>query len=332
MKNFLVTGAEGFIGSHLVEFLLKKNKNVKALILYNTENSWGNLEHLKKKKLKNLKVEFFDIRDFNRVLYLTKKIDIIINLAALISIPYSYSSPDSYFDTNIIGTKNILNSAIKNKVKRTILTSTSEIYGTAQYKPITEFHPINPQSPYAASKAAGDLIGLSYQKSFNIDLKIVRPFNCYGPRQSPRAIIPNIINQLLSGNILRLGNTNTFRDYTYINDTVNALYKISTLENYSGEVFNISNNKNYKILDIIKIIKRLMNINSKIIIQKSHERIRSKTSEVYNLIGDNVKAKKILKWNPSYHGLKGFEQGLLETIEWNKKNFSSFKSNSIYFK
>ena len=325
MKIF-ITGAEGFIGSHLTEKLVKLGHYVKALVLYNSFNSCGWLEDLNKKKNKNLDIVYGDVRDENFIYNQTKKIDAIFHLAALISIPYSYNSYHSFVDTNINGTINILSSAKRNKTKKVFITSTSEVYGTAQKIPINESHPLNPQSPYAATKVAADQISLSFFKSYGLPVTILRPFNTYGPRQSARAIIPTVLSQVLSKKEkINLGNISTSRDFTYIDDTVNAFVKALNSKNIQGRTINISSNNRIFIKDLLIKIKNITN--SKFQIFQDKKRFRPKKSEVEVLVGDNKLAKKYLKWSPKFASSNNFDLGLKKTIDWLKKpeNLSKYK-------
>ena len=325
--NIFVTGACGFIGSHLVEKLVRNNYNVKALVFYNNRNNYGWLENLDKKVLKNVSIVTGDIRDQDLMIKYTRKMDAVIHLAALISIPYSYLSPQNYIDTNINGTHNILLAAKKNKLTKVIITSTSEVYGTALKVPIDEDHSLNAQSPYAATKIAADQLALSFYKSYNLPVTILRPFNTFGPRQSARAIIPTILSQILNNNsTIKLGNINPIRDFTYVEDTCNAF--LSTLKNKRiiGETINIGNNFEISIREILNILKEDYNFKFRIKIDK--KRIRPKKSEVFRLYASNKKAKKLLGWKPKFNGHNGFNKGLEETIRWltNKNNLSLYKS------
>ncbi len=325
--NIFVTGACGFIGSHLVEKLVKNNFNVKALTFYNNRNHYGWLENLDKKILKNVSIVTGDIRDQELMNKYTQKMDAVIHLAALISIPYSYISPQNYIDTNIIGTHNILQSSIKNKIDKVIITSTSEVYGTALKIPIDESHPLNAQSPYAASKISADQLALSFYKSYNLPITILRPFNTYGPRQSARAIIPTILSQILSNNsIIRLGNLNPIRDFTFVDDTCDAFLCALKNKKIIGETINIGNNFEISIRNILNILKDDYNFKFRIKIDK--KRIRPKKSEVFRLYASNKKAKKLLGWKPKYKGYSGFNKGIEKTIRWltNKNNLSLYKS------
>ena len=324
----LITGSEGFIGSHLVELLVKSGYKVTALTLYNSFNDIGWLKNIDKKVLEKIKIFNGDIRDKSLVDEILKNKDVVINLAALIGIPYSYKSVESYVDTNVKGTMNLLNSAKKYKVKRFIQTSTSEVYGTAKYIPIDEKHPLSGQSPYAASKIASDQLALSYYRSFDLPVTILRPFNTFGPRQSLRAVIPTIISQcLFNDGIVKLGNINTTRDFVFINDTVNAFRLAIKNKNILGEVINIGNNFEISIKEIIKNISQITN--KKIKIKIENKRIRAKKSEVYRLYSDNRKAKKILKWKLNYSGINGFRKGLSETINWQLNNRDLILNNDV---
>ena len=320
MKNILVTGAGGFIGSHLVELLTKKGYNVKAFVHYNSNNSWGWLDNCSIKN--SIEIVSGDIRDFDSVKNSMKSVDTVFHLAALIGIPYSYVSPLAYIKTNIEGTYNILEASRNYNLKNVIITSTSETYGTAQYVPIDEKHPSVGQSPYAASKVSADELSLSYYRSFNLPVKIVRPFNTYGPRQSARAIIPTVISQILSGKKdIELGNLNPTRDLTFVKDTVEGFYQISKAEKLIGSATNIGMNDEITINDLVILISKLMNteikINSKI------DRIRPEKSEVERLYCNNKRILENTLWKPKYN----LNSGLLETIEWMKKNINNYKSD-----
>ena len=325
--NILITGACGFIGSHLVEKLVKGHHNVRAFTFYNSRNSHGWLDDIDSKILKDLDLISGDIRDYDLLYKQTKKIDVIVHLAALIGIPYSYHAVKSYIDTNITGTYNVLNSARANNVSKTIITSTSEVYGTAQSVPIKEDHLLNAQSPYAASKIAADQLALSFYKSYGLPVTIIRPFNTFGPRQSARAIIPTIVTQLLKEKVIRLGNLTPTRDFTYIEDTVNAFISAIKTKKISGEVINIGSKFEISIKDILKIINKDFGYHFDVKIDK--KRIRSKSSEVYRLYAFNAKAAKILKWRPKYNGLKGFKKALQKTINWfsDPKNLKYYNSD-----
>ena len=313
-----VTGSEGFIGSHLVEKLVDLGHSVKALVLYNSFNDIGNLKFIDKKKISKLKIIFGDIKDeffLNKNFY---DCDVIINLAALIGIPYSYNAPNSYIDNNLNGVLNLLNLATQNIKIHLILTSTSEVYGTAQYVPIDENHPINTQSPYAASKAACDNLAISYYKSFNTKVSILRPFNTFGPRQSLRAVIPTIITQAINGEQIFIGDINPTRDFTYVEDLCDAYVRVINNKKSLGNIINVASNFEVSIKDIIKEVSYILK--KKLIIISSEVRKRPKKSEVYRLYGLNKKAKKIIKWQPKINGLKGFKKNLFKTINWYAQN------------
>ena len=326
MKIF-VTGADGFIGSHLVEKLVKMGHKVKAFTFYNYRGSKGWLDTLDLKLLKNLDLVTGDIRDYNFLEKQTKGFDVVYHLAALISIPYSYHSPKSYIDTNIIGTYNVLQSSQNNNISKVIITSTSEVYGTAQSVPINENHPLNAQSPYAATKIGADQLALSFYKSFNLPVTILRPFNTYGPRQSARAVIPTIISQLISKNkSIRIGNLSPKRDFTFVEDTVQA-FVLALKKNISGEVINIGSRFEISIQGIFDIFKKDFNYDFKVVVDKN--RIRPKKSEVFRLLASDIKARKLLHWQPKYKGINGFKKGLEKTIDWfsNPDNLRLYNSN-----
>ena len=326
--KILVTGADGFIGSHLSEALVKKGHEVTAFVYYNAFNSFGWLDNIDEKIKKSLKIFPGDIRDENLVRKAIKDCDVIINLAALIGIPYSYNSPKSYLETNAQGTLNILQSAKDYGIKKVIHTSTSEVYGTAKYIPIDENHPLDGQSPYSASKIAADHLAISFYKSFDTPVSIIRPFNTYGPRQSARAIIPTIILQMINGNKeISLGSVKTTRDFSFIDDTVDAYMAAIKATDVNGEVINLGSGHETSIVDLVKIINTIMKKNCKIITDK--KRIRPKKSEVERLLSSNSKAFKKLRWKPKYIGRTGLIKGLTKTIEWfnKKENFSRYKSD-----
>ena len=323
-KKVLITGADGFIGSHLTEFLLDKGYDVRAFVCYNSFNSNGWLDSLTKETRK--KIDFFpgDIRDPNGVREAMKGIDIVFHLAALIAIPFSYHSPDSYIDTNVKGTLNIIQAARDNKVKRLIITSTSEVYGTAQFVPITELHPKQPQSPYSASKIGADAIADSFYRSFELPITIVRPFNTYGPRQSARAVIPTIISQLLNGaEEIKLGDITPTRDLLFVKDTVNGFLKIAECDELIGHEVNIATQSEISIGDLAQQLINKINPKAKIITDSV--RLRPEKSEVFRLFGSNEKLKTYTDWNQNYT----LEEGLKETIDWfsKKENLDQYKSD-----
>ncbi len=317
MKKILITGGCGFIGSNLAEYFLKKKYKVTVLDKYNFKNNWGWLE---KKNYKNLEVRLGDIRDFDFVNKSTNGVNSVIHLAALIGIPFSYISPLAYIQTNVIGTYNILESCNVNKIKNLIITSTSEVYGSAKYEPMDENHPTFSQSPYAATKKSADELALSYFNSFNLPVKIIRPFNTFGPRQSPRAIIPNITYQLLNKKIkkVKIGNLSPKRDYTYVEDLCEAFYKIHNSKRH-GEIFNTGTGKNISIIELYDKITKLLKIKKPLDIEK--KRKRKKTSEVNSLRCNNEKIYFHLKWKPKTK----FDTGLKKTIKWIEKNQSIYK-------
>ena len=327
--RILVTGACGFIGSHLVEKLVKKNFKVKAFTFYNSIGSNGWIDNIDKKIIKDTEIISGDIRDQEFLLKNSKKTDVIIHLAALIGIPYSYQAVKSYIDTNINGTYNILNAARENNISKTLITSTSEVYGTAQRVPITEDHRLSAQSPYAASKIGADQLALSYNKSFDLPVTIIRPFNTFGPRQSTRAIIPSIITQISSNKkLIKLGNLNPTRDFTYVEDTANAFIAAIKRKNISGKTINIGNSFEISIRNILKILKNDFGYKFEVVIDK--KRVRTKNSEVDRLFASNLKAKKLLKWKPEFGGVNGFKEGLEKTINWfsNPKNLKFYNSDT----
>lgn len=321
-QSVLVTGADGFIGSHLVELLLEHGYKVRALAQYNSFNYRGWLEDVK--QTSGLEIVMGDIRDPFFTEKLTKDIDLVFHLAALIAIPYSYVAPQSYVETNINGTLNICNASLKNKVKRVLVTSTSEVYGTAQYVPIDEKHPLQPQSPYSASKIGADAMAMSFYNSFDLPLTIVRPFNTYGPRQSARAIIPTIITQIASGvKEIKLGDTSPTRDFNYVKDTCNGFLQIMASDNTIGKEVNISSNSEVSVLNIFSLISEIMKSECKII--SDEQRLRPEKSEVFRLWGDNSLIQQLTGWKPEFD----LKQGLEKTIEWYNKpeNLRKFKTN-----
>lgn len=318
--SILVTGADGFIGSHLTEELVKQGKKVRAFTYYNSFNTWGWLDTLSKDILNEIEVFTGDIRDPNGVREAMKDIDEVYHLAALIAIPFSYHSPDSYVDTNIKGTLNVLQAARDLGTSRILVTSTSEVYGTAQYVPIDEKHPYQGQSPYSATKIGADRIAESFYRSFDMPITIVRPFNTYGPRQSARAVIPTIIAQLLAGRKeIRLGSLTPTRDFNYVKDTINGFIEISKSTNTIGEEINIATQREISIGELAKEMINQINPNAKIICEE--ERLRPENSEVNRLLGSNEKIKRMTDWEPSYT----LEQGLAETIDWIRNNLDKYK-------
>jgi NAD dependent epimerase/dehydratase len=326
LKNLsiLVTGADGFIGSHLTEQLVKNGYKVRAFVYYNSFNSNGWLDSLSI-DVKS-KIDFFpgDIRDPNGVRKAMEGIDIVFHLAALIAIPFSYHSPDSYIDTNVKGTLNIIQAARDFKVKRILITSTSEVYGTAQFVPITESHPKQPQSPYSASKIGADALSDSFYRSFDLPITIVRPFNTFGPRQSARAVIPTIITQLLNGiSEIKLGDTSPTRDLLFVKDTVDGFIKIAESDLLIGHEVNIATQSEISVGDLANLIISQIKPDAKVI--SDDVRLRPAKSEVFRLFGSNEKIKSLTNWKQNY----SLEEGLKETIEWfrNKENLLQYKAD-----
>ena len=326
--KILVTGADGFIGSHLVESLVRQGHEVKAFTLYNSFNSWGWLDFCDQDVKNNFEVFSGDIRDPYGVRNSMIDCSKVFHLALLIAIPYSYHSPDTYIDTNVKGTLNVLQAARDLNIEKLVHTSTSEVYGTARYVPIDENHPLQGQSPYSASKIGADQIAISFYHSFNLPLTITRPFNTYGPRQSARAVIPTIIIQILSGERkIKLGKISPTRDFNYIDDTVSGF--ISAMNNKSsiGEVINLGSNYEISIEETAKLIANILNVEIEIVTDEP--RMRPEHSEVERLWADNSKAKEILNWTPNFQGKDGFKKGLEKTIDWfsDPINLNRYKSN-----
>ncbi|ENH98109.1 NAD-dependent epimerase/dehydratase [Gracilibacillus halophilus YIM-C55.5] len=322
MKNILITGAEGFIGSHLTEELVKRGNKVKGFVYYNSFNSWGWLDTLPEEIMKEVEVFTGDIRDPNGVKEAMKDIDEVYHLAALIAIPFSYHSPDTYVDTNIKGTLNVLQAGRELDVSRLLITSTSEVYGTAQYVPIDEHHPYQGQSPYSATKIGADRLAESFYRSFETPLTIVRPFNTYGPRQSARAVIPTIITQLLTGKEeIELGSLTPTRDFNYVKDTVNGFIEIAKSNKTVGEEINIATQKEISIGELAEELIRQINPKAKIV--TDDQRLRPEKSEVNRLLGSNDKITSLTNWKPNYT----FEEGLTETIEFFRKNLEKYKTD-----
>lgn len=324
----LVTGADGFIGSHLTEALVRGSCEVRAFALYNSFNSWGWLDHCTPDVKGQFEVFAGDIRDPHGVRKAMQGCDAVLHLAALIGIPYSYHSPDTYVDTNVKGTLNVVQAARELGVGKVVHTSTSEVYGTARFIPITEEHPLHGQSPYAASKIGADQIALSFFTSFGTPVVTLRPFNTYGPRQSARAVIPAIITQIGNGQRqIKLGALHPTRDFNFVADTVAAFTAALHSENGIGEVINIGSNFEISIGDTARIIAELMGVEIEIVTDE--QRVRPDKSEVERLCAANSKAKELLGWMPSYGGLDGFRRGLVKTIEWfaNPANLARYKAD-----
>jgi NAD dependent epimerase/dehydratase len=325
-KKVLITGADGFIGSHLTEALVERGYDVRAFVYYNSFSSYGWLDSIPEKT--KSRIDFFagDIRDPNGVREAMSGVDMVFHLAALVAIPFSYHSPDSYVDTNVKGTLNIIQAARDNHVSRILITSTSEVYGTAQFVPITELHPKQPQSPYSASKIGADSISDSFYRSFELPITIVRPFNTFGPRQSARAVIPTIITQLLNGSAeIMLGDISPTRDLLFVRDTVNGFIKISECDKLIGHEVNIATQSEISIGSLAQLLINQINPNAKII--SDSIRLRPEKSEVFRLFGSNEKLKSFTGWKQKYT----LEDGLAETIKWfsKKENLRQYKS-SIY--
>jgi NAD dependent epimerase/dehydratase len=328
VKKILVTGADGFIGSHLTEDLVRKGYETKAFVLYNSFNSWGWLDHCGPDVRDQFEVFAGDIRDPHGVRKAMEGCEAVLHLAALIAIPYSYHSPDTYVDTNIKGTLNVVQAARELAVAKVVHTSTSEVYGTAQFVPITEEHPLQGQSPYSASKIGADQIAMSFYNSFSTPVSILRPFNTYGPRQSARAVIPTVITQIANNKRkIKLGLLKPTRDFNYVEDTVSGLVAALESDQAIGEVVNLGSNFEISIGDTVKMIADVMG--KEIEILTEHQRIRPDKSEVERLWADNTKAKHLLKWQPKYGGLTGFCKGLEKTVEWfiDQSNLKTYKSD-----
>ena len=327
MASILVTGADGFIGSHLTEELVRQGHSVRAFVYYNSFNSWGWLDRCSPEVKGKFEVFSGDIRDPHGVREAMKGCEAVIHLAALIAIPFSYHSPDTYVDTNMKGTLNVLQAARDLGVKRVIHTSTSEVYGTAQFVPITEDHPLQGQSPYSATKIAADQLAFSFYSSFDLPVVILRPFNTYGPRQSARAVIPTIITQIANGQKeIKLGAISPTRDFNYVKDTVDGFVATLNSKNGLGEVINLGSNFEISIKETVELIAEIMGVT--ISIAQDGDRLRPPSSEVERLWADNSKAKNILNWKPRFAGRDGLKNGLEETIAWfsHPENLSGYKS------
>ena len=322
MKKVLVTGADGFIGSHLTESLVERGYDVKAFTYYNSFNTWGWLDTIPREKLDVIEVFTGDIRDPNGVREAMKGVDGVFHLAALIAIPFSYHSPDSYVDTNIKGTLNVLQAARDLGTERIMITSTSEVYGTAQYIPIDEKHPFQGQSPYSATKIGADRLAESFYRSFNLPVSIVRPFNTFGPRQSARAVIPTIISQLLAGKEeIKLGSLMPTRDFNYVKDTAAGFIAIAESDRTIGQEINIATQQEISIGHLAEEIIRQINPKAEIVCDE--QRLRPEKSEVNRLLGSNAKLKELTDWKQQYT----FEQGIAETIEWMGHNMAAYKAD-----
>lgn len=328
--KYLVTGADGFIGSHVVETLVRQGHDVRAFVLYNSFGSWGWLDHAPQDVKGRFEVFAGDIRDPHGVRTAMKGCDIVLHLAALIAIPYSYHSPDTYIDTNIKGTLNVVQAARELCVQRVVHTSTSEVYGTARFVPITEDHPLQGQSPYSASKIGADQIALSFHASFGTPVVVLRPFNTYGPRQSARAIIPTVITQLAAGKrSIKLGALRPTRDFSFVRDTATGFIAAATADSAIGEVLNIGSGFEISIGDTARAIADVMGVEMEIITDE--QRLRPEKSEVDRLWAGTEKAAQLMNWTPAYGGLEGFKRGLAETVEWFRQptNLAGYK-HDIY--
>lgn len=328
MKKALVTGAEGFIGSHLVEALCAKGYSVRALVLYNPLNSWGWLENVPSSVKDNVEVVLGDIRDGYSLKKAMSGCDVVFHLAALISIQFSYKCPELYVDVNTKGTLNVLQAAVELGTTKVVHTSTSEVYGSAQFVPITEEHPLRPQSPYAASKVGADQLALSFFHSFDLPVTVMRPFNTYGPRQTARAVIPTIISQLADGaKEIKLGALSPTRDFTFVEDTASAFIALAESDRSVGEVIQAGSGFEISIGDTANLIKKVMGSTSEII--SDEDRMRPESSEVKRLWASNEKISKLVGWSPVYGGLDGFERGIKRTAEWfaNPANLAFYKTH-----
>jgi len=328
-KRILVTGADGFIGSHLTEHLVRSGHQVRAFVLYNSFNSWGWLDECSDEVRQSLDVFAGDIRDPHGVRTAMRDCDVVMHLAALIAIPYSYHSPDTYVDTNVKGTLNVVQAARELGIERVVHTSTSEVYGSARFVPITEEHPLQGQSPYAASKIGADQIAASFHLSFGTPVSIIRPFNTYGPRQSARAVIPTIITQIAAGaGQIRLGATHPTRDFNYVADTVRGFVAVAQSDAAVGQVVNVGSNYEISIGDTAQLIARLMGREVEFV--SDEQRLRPTGSEVERLWADNRRVRELTGWAPAFAGLPGLERGLSETIAWFREpaNLRRYKASS----
>jgi NAD dependent epimerase/dehydratase len=320
-KKVLVTGAEGFIGSHLIERLVELGADVTALVQYNSFNNWGWIDTFPKEIKKQINIFAGDIREYDNISKVIRGQEIVLHLAALIAIPYSYQSPAAYVRTNIEGTLNIMQACLDHGIEKVVHTSTSEVYGSAVYVPIDENHPLQGQSPYSASKIGADKIAESFYRSFDLPVAIIRPFNTYGPRQSARAVIPTIISQALTGNKIKLGAMHPTRDFTYVKDTVEGFIKIAMSPKTVGEVINVGSNFEISIGDLVKKVVSIIGV--EIEVEFEDKRIRPEKSEVNRLWAENLKAKELIGWQPQYT----IDQGLAETIEWFRNNLQIYKTD-----
>jgi NAD dependent epimerase/dehydratase len=320
-KKVLITGADGFIGSHLTQSLIARRAQVKALVMYNSFNTWGWIDTFTPNEKEAVDIFCGDIRETDLLKRALKDVDIVFHLAALIAIPYSYASPSSYVKTNIEGTLNLLQTGLDCGVEKIIHTSTSEVYGTAQYTPIDERHPLQGQSPYSASKIGADMIAESFYRSFNLPVTTVRPFNTYGPRQSARAIIPTLILQMLKGTTIRIGSLHPIRDFTYVSDTVEGFIKAAETDGITGKVINLGANQGISIGELTNTLAKIMK--QEVTIECEEERVRPAHSEVNQLLCNNQRARELIKWQPSV----SLDAGLSQTINWFRENQRAYKSD-----
>jgi len=327
-KKVLVTGADGFIGSHLTEELVRRGHDVRAFVFYNSFSSWGWLDHSEPEIKKSLDVFAGDIRDPHGVKQAMKGCNVVFHLAALIAIPYSYHSPDTYVDTNVKGTLNVVQAARELNVRKVVHTSTSEVYGTAKFVPITEEHPLQGQSPYSASKIGADQIAMSFYLSYGTPVAIIRPFNTYGPKQSARAVIPTIITQIAQGKgKIKLGSLHPTRDFSFIKDTVRGFIAVGESDESVGEVLNVGSNFEISVGDMVNMIAETMSTDIEILTEE--ERLRPENSEVERLWADNKKIRKFTGWIPEYGGVEGLRRGIGETVAWfiNPENLKRYKAD-----
>lgn len=320
-KKVLITGADGFIGSHLTERLLSEGAQVKAFVMYNSFKTWGWIDSFSPRKKEVVDIVCGDIRETDLLKQALKDVDIVFHLAALIAIPYSYASPSSYIKTNVEGTLNLLQTGLECSVEKIIHTSTSEVYGTAQYIPIDEKHPLQGQSPYSASKIGADMVAESFYRSFNLPVTTVRPFNTYGPRQSARAIIPTLILQMLKDTTIRVGSLHPIRDFTYVSDTVDGFIKAAEADGINGQVINIGSNQGISIGDLTDTLAQI--VGKEITIECEEERVRPAHSEVNRLLCNNQRAKELMQWQPTVK----LTEGLAKTVNWFEEHQHAYKSN-----
>lgn len=327
-KKVLVTGADGFIGSHLTEMLVRNGYETRAFVMYNSLNSWGWLDQVSADVAGQFEVFAGDIRDPHGIVEAMKDVDIVLHLAALTAIPFSYHSPDAYVQTNVTGTLNVLQAALRFETPRVVCTSTSETYGTAQFVPITEEHPLNAQSPYAATKVGADQLALSFHRSYQMPITVLRPFNTYGPRQSARAVIPTIISQIAAGSRrIKLGALMPTRDFTFVHDTARGFLDAMNCDACIGEVTNIGSNFEISVGDTVDLIAEAMGVEVEVVTDE--DRVRPATSEVERLFAGTEKAQRLFGWAPAYGGRDGFVRGLAETAEWfqDPANFAWYKAD-----